>query len=58
LQTVDTRSTEPVTQVGFHGARQTPAWLIQTSRDLGFRLLELRVEAESGFDLLMLAAYK
>lgn len=58
LQTVDTRSNEPVTQVGFHGARQTPAWLIQTARDLGFRRLELRVDAEAGFDLLMLVAYK
>jgi cyclopropane fatty-acyl-phospholipid synthase-like methyltransferase len=58
LQTVDTRSAEPVTRVGFHGARQTPAWLIQTARDLGFRRLELRVDAEPGFDLLMLAAFK
>lgn len=58
LQTVDIRSTEPVTRVGFHGARQTPAWLIQTARELGFCRLELRVDAEPGFDLLMLAAYK
>lgn len=58
LQTVDTRSTQPVTQVGFHGARQTSAWLIQTVRDQGFRRLDLRVEAEPGFDLLMLAASK
>jgi cyclopropane fatty-acyl-phospholipid synthase-like methyltransferase len=58
LQTVDTRSTEPVSRVGFHGARQTPAWLIQTARDLGFRRVELRIDAELGHDLLMLAAYK
>ena len=58
LQTVDTRSAEPVTRVGFHGARQTPAWLIQTARDLGPRRLELRVDAEPGFDLLTLTACK
>src|SRR5581483_3137575 len=58
VQTVDTRSAEPVTRVGFHGARQTPAWLIQAARDLGFRRLELRVDAEEGLDLLMLTAYK
>jgi hypothetical protein len=51
------RSTERVTRVGFHGARQTPAWLIRTARDLGFRRLELRVDAAPDFDLLMLAAY-
>ena len=59
LQTVDTRFAEqPLTQVGFRGARQTPAWLIQAARDLGFVRLELRIDAEPGFDLLMLAAYK
>ena len=58
LQTVDTRFAEPVTQVGFRGARQTPAWPIQAARDLGFVRLELRIDAEPGFDLLMLAAYK
>ena len=57
-QSSRTRSTEPVTRVGFHGARQTPAWLIQTARDLGPRRLELRVDAEPGFDLLTLTACK
>jgi ubiquinone/menaquinone biosynthesis C-methylase UbiE len=58
VQTVDTRSSEPVIRVGFHGARQSPAWLIQTARDIGFRRLELRVDAEPGLDLLMLLAHK
>ncbi len=58
LQTVDIGFSEPVIQVGFLGARQTPAWLIQTARDVGFRRLELSVEAEPGLDVLMLAAYK
>jgi hypothetical protein len=58
LQTVDTLSIEPVNLVGFDVIRQTPALLIQTTRDVGFRRLELRVEAWPGLEVLLLVAYK
>src|SRR5437660_10029895 len=37
IQTVDTLTNAPVAEVGFHGERQTGAFLLEIAREIGFR---------------------
>ena len=54
IQTVDTRANIPVERVGFHGERQTGAFLFETSRRIGFRSITLHSEAEDEDDVIVL----
>jgi len=58
IQTVDTRADIPVTQVGFHGERQTAAFLLEAARASGFRNMRLSLDIETGMDYLVLLAIK
>lgn len=58
VQTVDVGADEPVTQVGFHGARQPAAFLLEAARTAGFRRLRLEVEPDGGLEVLMLTGWK
>src|SRR5262245_20061445 len=58
LQTVDIRTNDPVSHVGFRGERQTSAFVLETARNVGFRRMRVDVEVEAGHDYIALTAFK
>jgi SAM-dependent methyltransferase len=58
VQTVDTGTDAPVTSVGFHGERQTAAYLLECARAAGFRHLLLGVSPGEYPEPLVLTARK
>jgi ubiquinone/menaquinone biosynthesis C-methylase UbiE len=56
IQTVDIGTDAPVTQVGFHGERQTAAFLIESAQAAGFRHLRLESTPDEGVELVVLTA--
>jgi ubiquinone/menaquinone biosynthesis C-methylase UbiE len=58
VQTVDTRTQDPVAQVGFHGERQTPALMLEMAKQVGFRRIQLWLGVENAHDHLTLTAIK
>jgi ubiquinone/menaquinone biosynthesis C-methylase UbiE len=58
VQTVDHRIDGSVPRVGFHGERQTGAFVVEAARQASFRRLCLRLETEPELDQITLTAFK
>lgn len=58
IQSVDTRTNEPVARVGFHGERQTGPFLLEQARAAGFRRIVLEQEAMPDLDNLVVTSFK
>jgi hypothetical protein len=58
VQTVDIGTDVPVAQVGFHGQRQTAAFVLECGRAAGFGHLRLDVATTGSPELLVLTARK
>ena len=58
VQTVDIATDQPVTRVGFHGERQTAAFMLETARTARFSQFNLQVGSTEGLELVMLNAHK
>jgi 2-polyprenyl-3-methyl-5-hydroxy-6-metoxy-1,4-benzoquinol methylase len=58
IQTVDTGAEIPVDRVGFHGERQTAAFLLESGRAAGFGQLRVEVTRHPHPELIVLTAWK